>query len=825
METNLSSATCNESSREDFLKLKLGESDNSPILMKDDLPAWLNFSQSVKNEDHLHLFSSEILIEGMHCSACAINIENILCSLTGIISAEVNAVSYRAKVVWDQSLTQPLIWFSAIEKLGYQVFGAQDWMDVRIRNQKSRQALWRLLVAGFCMMQVMMYSVPLYTSNPIDMSTDVVLLLRWASWILSLPVILFSCTEFWKNAWRDLLQRQISMDLPVALGLIITFAVSTVATFSINGIFSQAIYFDSLTMFVFFLLLSRWMELKLRNKTAGALEELTRRLPDFIERLTPLGDFEKVYRDRLEVNDIIRTHPGESFAGDGEIFEGQTWVEQALLTGESFPTERKIGQSVFAGSYNLSSTVLVKVHRIGAQTRFAEIVQLMEEASLCKPEIVRLVDRIAKPFLWGVIGLAIGVAFYGWSTDPSRALMMAVSVLIVTCPCALSLAAPVALLAAAGNLARQGIFIRDLNALEKMTKVNCVVFDKTGTLTQDSHELREILTSESTISMKQGLALNSEGKKIIHLAWALSSQSFHPLSLSVTEALSPYCLNNSLIANSPLNQAKEDDASLDEHRIDNGARIKEWPGKGVEGWVSENTQQLPRLCRLGSLSFCEALSGEGSIRKEARGCQVHLVEEAGWLGSFALVESIRPDATQSVVKLRAMNLRLELLSGDLLPSVERVSRLLGFDIEHYAAQCSPEDKLNRVAQLQKTHHRVATVGDGFNDMPALARSDVSFVFGRSLPYAKSKADVVVMSNKLFAIPQSMALAKRTMRVVKQNFFWAATYNAVCIPLAVSGFLAPWASGLGMALSSILVICNSSRMAAASALLNFPVDSK
>jgi Cu2+-exporting ATPase len=296
----------------------------------------------------------------------------------------------------------------AARRAGYPAVPANDAFANDRRKAELRKAVWRMGVAGLCMMQVMMYAWPAYVAEPGDLTSEMARLLRWASWVLTLPVMLFSCGPFFTNALRDLRQRQISMDLPVALGMLITFLVSTAGTFEPDGIFGGEVYFDSLTMFVFFLLTGRWLELRLRDRTAGALEALMNRLPDSVERRLDSGDFERVAVRRIGAGDVIRVLPGEAFPADGRVLEGQTLADEALLTGESRPVPRGQGEEVIAGSHNLTAAVLVQVERTGTQTRFAQIVALMDEASSTKPQIAQLADRMARPFLIAVLVAAGG---------------------------------------------------------------------------------------------------------------------------------------------------------------------------------------------------------------------------------------------------------------------------------------------------------------------------------------------------------------------------------------------------------------------------------
>jgi len=490
----------------------------------DDPLEWSAFSRPDPRDPHL--WESNILIEGMHCAACALTLEDALQGVAGVVKADVSAGSHRARVVWSSETVQPSDWMMAVQKAGYRPLPANDAFARERRKSEARRLLWRLAVAGLCMMQVMMYAYPAYVAAPGDLTSEMERLLRWASWVLTLPVILFSCGPFFGSAWRDVTHRRVSMDLPVALGMLITFAVSTAGTFEPQGIFGREVYFDSLTMFVFFLLSGRWLELRLRDRTAGSLEALMNRLPDSVARQKQDGSYERVAARRLQAGEIIRVLPGETFPADGLLLQGDTMVDEALLTGESRPVAHGVGSTVIAGSHNLSGLVQVRVERIGAQTRFAQIVALMETASTTKPLIAHLADRIAKPFLVAVL-LAAGLACaFWWGRDPGHALMVAVAVLVVTCPCALSLATPAAMLASAGALARGGVLVRRLEAFEALAAIDTVMFDKTGTLTRDAMVLAATQVREG-VPPEQALAM----------AAALAQFSLHPVARALIAAV------------------------------------------------------------------------------------------------------------------------------------------------------------------------------------------------------------------------------------------------------------------------------------------------
>jgi Cu2+-exporting ATPase len=724
----------------------------------DERAEWETFSRALPARDGS--WESYIAIEGMYCPACSLVVEQAVGSAPGVTDVQVNGATATARVVWSPGLGGPSQWIEALAKAGYGARPAGDALAAAPRRREQRMLLWRWLVAGFCMMQVMMYAVPAYVAAPGEITPDIAALLRWASWLMTLPVLLFSCSPFFRSAWRDLRHARIGMDVPVAIGLLVAFGASTAATFDAQGALGREAWFDSITMFVFFLLSSRLLEQRLRDRTAGALQALARQLPDTVERETAAGVFERVPVRRLAPGDRIRVLPGEAVPADGEIVAGASSFDEALLTGESTPVARGEGAAVVAGSHNTSSTVVLKVTRCGADTRFAQIVALMERASTEKPRAAQLADRIASPFLLAIIAASVAVAAWWWPADPSHAVGLAIAVLIVTCPCALSLATPAATLAAAGALARRGILVRRIAAIEACAAIDTVVFDKTGTLTGSEFAITAIRT-RAHIAERTALSL----------AAGLARYSLHPVSRAIAAAAA--------------GQGAEVCGAM------------EVPGHGITAQVAGQGR-----LRLGSAAFCGAPAGDASA--------VHLADEQGWLASFEFEEALRPDACAAVQSLGGLNIALRLLSGDRHEAVRRIAGAVG--IADSAGQCTPETKLAHVRALQARGHRVAMVGDGMNDGPVLARADVSIAMGQAVPLAQAKSDFIVPGGQLDAVPLILRQARRTRAVVRENLAWAAAYNAVCVPLAALGWMPPWLAGLGMAASSLLVVLNSARLA-------------
>lgn len=748
----------------------------------DDPCEWASFgkpygeqgAQVVPPED-VEVWESQVALDGMYCATCALTIEDALRAVPGVQQVEVSAAAKRAKVVWSPDKVLPSEWIKAIEKAGYQAVPANDALARELRQAQHRKALWRWLLATFCMMQVMMYAWPSYSANPDDLLMEYERLLRWASWVICIPMLIFACGPFFSGAWRDLKQFRVSMDMPVALGMIITFIVSSIGTFAPTGIFGKEVFYDSLTMFVCFLLTGRWLEIRLRDRTAGALDAVLNRLPDSVEQRQPDGGFIRVPLRKISVGDVLRVLPGEAFPADGLIIAGRTQADEALLTGESRPVSRGEGERVIAGSYNLTAPVELQVEHVGGQTKFAQIVDLMESASTQKPRLAQLADKVAAPFLIVVLVLAAASAMYWWSESPGQALMVAASVLIVTCPCALSLATPVAMLTSAGTLARQGVLVRNLQGLEALASIDTLVFDKTGTLTKDGMEVSGMAV------LNQSKAKDWQG-----LAAAIALQSRHPVSKAV---------------------AGFGVALAAEWQV---LSLEEISGQGLRAQVQKaNDAAVSMWVRLGSQKF----AGTGQLCSEKQAvylAQEISAQEVRSLAFFELNESVRKEAQQVVTALQQSGVDVQLLSGDGRQAVSRIAAQLG--IERYDAECSPETKLKTILTAQQAGHRVGMVGDGLNDGPVLAGADASFAFGKAVPLAQAKSDFVVLSDNLELVLQSILLARKTLRIVRQNLFWSAFYNAASIPLAMMGLMPAWLAGLGMALSSLLVVLNAARLA-------------
>ncbi|HVO08766.1 MAG TPA: cation-translocating P-type ATPase [Burkholderiaceae bacterium] len=711
---------------------------------------------------------ASLRIDGMHCAACGHTIEAALGAVPGLLSARVSVAGGHGTVRWDRARTTIERLQQAVADAGYTASVDRGGSARLQREREARLALWRLFVAAFCAMQVMMFATPAYVSAPGELAPDLARLLAWGGWLLSLPVMGFAAAPFFAGAWRALRARRIGMDVPVSLGIVVAFVASSGAAFDPAGPFGHEVYFDSLTMFVAFLLAGRWLEMRARHRAEAALEATTARLPERVLRLRDDGGVDEIDLGDVRVGDALRVPLGQAFAADGVLVDGRTEVDESLLTGESLPLPKRVGDALIAGSINLGAPVAMRVERVGTDTRYEAIVALMRSARSERPASLAQADRWAGLFLWGVLVLAAAAGVAWHAIEPSRALWVVVSVLIVTCPCALSLATPAALIAAAGAMGRRGVVLRRLDAIDKLARATMLFLDKTGTLTAARLECvaieRVAVDDAASTAALQGVAA------------ALAGWSHHPLAQAIARAGAPAWA-----------------LSLDD--------LREEPGHGIEASDAQG-----RRWRLGASSWVS----RAPVADPAGAPQVLLGRDGVALLRFRFDETLRPGAADAVAAWRADHVQVQVLSGDSAAQAQRLATRLGLDGAR--GGLSPEDKLAVVQAAQARGEVVVMVGDGINDAPVLARADVSFAMGEGAAVARSQADGVLVSNRLQDLHAARALAWRTMRVARQNLAWALVYNAACVPLALAGLMPPWLAGLGMASSSLLVVLNALRLA-------------
>lgn len=735
-------------------------------------------AESIRHLDNGH--SETILaLEGMTCAACAWLIEQRLRQVDGVSHAAVNFSGRRARVCWDPQRVKLARIAGAVDALGYRS-RPYDRRTAEVQQRRERRTmLWQVFVAGLGSMQVMMYTIPLYLSDG-DISADLVALMRWASLLLTVPVLAFSAVPFFRGAWRDLATRRLGMDVPIALGILTAFVPSVWATLTRSG----EVYFDAVSMFIFLLLGGRYLETMARNQAGDTVERLARRMPQLAQRMLDFPNSwstAPVPSAQLRAGDVILVQPGESVAADGVVVEGESELDESLLTGEAAPVVRHKGAAVIAAAVNRLHPIVVQVTRTGADSTIGVLTRLLERALAEKPRVVQLAERAASWFVAAILLVAIGV-FAAWlPVDPSRAVWTTVAVLVVTCPCALALATPAALTAAMHAAARRGVLITRGHALESAAQLKHIALDKTGTLTHGRLEVVEVRPL-SELSAHECLVL----------AALLESGSEHPIGKAIRA---------SAALGSASAEAMRAQASM--RRLSD---VRVTPGAGIEAQVDA----LP--VRLGTLAFVAALGGKGSIEYTAKPGEtfVALGDEFAFLAIIVLRDTLRREAKSAIAQLRALGVAPVLLSGDQLPAVEAVATQLG--IEQYAAAQSPADKLERIRALPRGGP-VAMVGDGLNDAPGLAGAALAIAMGGGTDLAQTSADVVLMADRLDHLAYLIALGRKTRAVIRQNLAWAIGYNALAVPFAALGYVTPWMAGLGMALSSLLVVLNALRLSA------------
>ncbi len=721
----------------------------------------------VKQEGALK--DASLILEGIVCAACVWLNERHLRQLPGVISADINFSTRRARVRWDNDRIKLSQLLESIRDIGYHAYPFDTGRQEELFRKERNAAIRRLAIAGLGMMQVMMYALPTYIAGDDgSMPRDIEALMRFASLLLTLPVVFYSAWPFFQGAWRDLSLRRVGMDVPVALGIGAAFAASVYGSF----IGSQDVYYDSVVMFVFFLLTGRFLEMNARKRSAEAAETLVKLIPAAAVRLPdyPVSrNEEAIGAVRLSPGDFVLVATGAAFPSDGCIVEGHSSVDESLLTGESRPIPKHPGSEVIGGSHNLGSPLICRIERTGQDTVVSSIVRLLDRALAEKPQLAQTADRIASRFVLALLVLAASIATYWAVVDPARAFWITVSVLVVSCPCALGLATPVSLTAALGHLTRIGLLATRGHALEVLARATDFVFDKTGTLTDGLFRLRE------------SRIVHGDLNHALRLAAALEQGATHPIAAALREAADE--------AGDPLH----------------AQHLAYHPGLGVEGEIDGQRY------RLGAPEF--AAPGEAFTLPEGL-TLIALSNSDGVLAWFGLGDGLRPQCAELVSQLKGLGVRLHLYSGDRPENVTALARQLG--IADARGGMHPQDKLEAVRTLQATGAIVAMTGDGVNDAPVLAQAQVSIAVDQGAEAAQAAADMILLSSELLRLADGVRIARKTQRVIRQNLTWSVLYNTLAIPAAAMGLITPWMAGIGMSASSLLVVLNALRLSPPSA---------
>lgn len=697
-----------------------------------------------------------IYVGGMYCSACSWLIESTLSAIPAIATADVNPVAHRVRIRWDASELGLGHLLARLAALGYQPQPLAPDSGARPEVAEQRTALKRLLVASLGMMQAMMFAIGLYAGDYQGIDADMQHFLRLVSFFVTTPVVFYSARPFFAGAIRGLRARQPGMDLPVSIAVGAAYVASVYATFT-RG---PAVWFDSVTMFVFFLTLGRFLEMRARHRSIDRGIALSSVLPNTATLVAESGR-RTVPVSQLHAGDRVMLRAGDAIPADGTIVVGETTVDESLLTGESTPRLRVIGDPLAAGSVNIDGTIEMTVERTGSATTLGTISRLSEQARFARPRFVQLADRIASYIVVALLLVATVVAVSWYLIEPARAFVVTLSVLVITCPCALALATPAAFAASGARLAQLRLLVTDGNAIEVLSRANTIIFDKTGTLTRGMPVISSVEILDPTV----------DEQTCRRIAAALETASSHPIAHA-------FATQQTLPATTSLQ-----------------VRI----GQGVGGVIDG------RQWRLGRAEFACTDDSE----QRADDGNVWLCRDGQAVATFGLQDELRDDAVATVAALKQLGLKLALLSGDAQQAVAEVAARVAID--EYRANCTPQDKLDAIKALQQRGETVVMIGDGINDAPVLAGADSSVALAQGAMLAQTNADLILPGESLQPLVTAVTSARMTMRIVRQNIVWAIVYNALALPLAAAGWVPPWAAAIGMSASSLVVVLNALRL--------------
>lgn len=757
---------------EDYYRYRTELPKNVDDLVPDELKQLALYDHPDVQRDFVSSSDGDIkeaalILEGITCAACVWLNERHLKQLPGMLEVSVNYASNRARIRWDDARIKLSEILAEIRKLGYHAhpFSAQQHEVLR---QKQRKADFRrLAVAGLSAGQVMMIAVALYAGPSQGLEFATAQTLRWFSLVLSVPAIFYAAIPFYTAAWRGLKTGRLGMDVPISLGLITGFAGSIWATMQGVG----EVYYDTLTMLIFFLLATRFLERNAREKSIEAAENLLRLVPAVATRQSASGQTELVALVDVRADDTLVVKPGETIPADGVVVEGESSADESLLTGESEPRPKTIGAEVYAGSINYESPLLIQARAVGEQTVIAGISRLLDRAQAEKPRLTELANHVAAWFTYVLLLAVVMTAWVWWQIAPERVLEIVLTVLVVSCPCALSLAAPAAFAAAGSHLVKRGVLLTRGHALESLAKVTHVVFDKTGTLTLGKPVLLEIRCLGEW-----------DADTCLRMAASLEQRSEHPYAKSFIEALRTQVGVRALNA------------------IENADNL---PGLGVRADIEGKTYFLgnARVNAALPLATIEDVPAGATI--------IWLSDTTRYLAAFVFADHPRAGADDLIQGLQAQGKMVSILSGDSETTVADFAKRIG--VISWQSGASPEQKLAVMDALQAQGEVVAMIGDGINDAPVLAKAQVSIAMGSGTQMARATGDIVLLTEHLEEVQHAFDTAKFTRSVVRQNFAWALGYNLIALPFAATGMISPWMAAIGMSVSSLIVVLNALRL--------------
>lgn len=709
-----------------------------------------------------------LVITGMTCANCSARVEKELKEQPGVISATVNLATEKASVKYAETSSEALI--QSVEKIGYGAILYDEEHKQKIAEEKK--AYLRKMKRDLFLSALLTF--PLMASMIAMMLGNHGALVQFfhqpmVQLLLAIPVQFYVGARFYQGAYHALKTKAPNMDVLVALGTTAAFLLSIY-----NGFFSSTtndLYFESSSMIITLILLGKYLEHTAKSKTGDAIKQLMSLQMKTAQKLVD-GVEETIAIEDVTVGDCLVIRPGEQIPTDGKIIYGSSAMDESMLTGESLPVEKHLGDAVFGGTVNTTGLVQIQVSQVGSQTVLAQIIQMVEDAQGSKAPIQQIADRISGIF----VPVVLVVAFFtlvltGWLTgDWQLALIHSVSVLVIACPCALGLATPTAIMVGTGVGARNGILIKGGEALEEAAGLTSILLDKTGTITQGAPQVTDVIGSTEVV-------------KLFH---SLEQASEHPLA----KAINDYSKKNGI--------APYEVSEFTAH-----------PGAGISGRINQQEYFAGTKKRLAQLSLSVASLEEQALHLEREGKTVmYLADEKQVLGLIAVADAVKPEAKQAIAKLQAQKIEVYMVTGDNKLAANVIGKQVGLDSNHIFAEVLPDEKAAYVQRLQQTGQKVGMVGDGINDAPALALADVGLAMGSGTDIAMETADVTLMNSNLMAVEQTIDLSRATLKKIKQNLFWAFVYNTIGIPFAAFGLLNPIIAGGAMAFSSVSVLLNS-----------------
>ncbi|ARQ00527.1 heavy metal translocating P-type ATPase [Pseudorhodoplanes sinuspersici] len=699
----------------------------------------------------------DLVVDGIHCGGCIGRIEKSLKAVEGIRDARLNFTSRRLTLSWSDPQFDPANAIRLLERMGYHANPFKRQLSEDQEVAQSKFLLRYVAVAGFAAMNIMLLSVSVWSGNGTDITPETRDLFHWLSAAIALPAAAYAGQPFFRSAWNAVKVRQVNMDVPISLGILLALGMSLYETIH----HAEHAYFDSAVMLIFFLLCGRVLDQMMRRRTRAVAGNLAALKADTAYRLMDHGELVQIPAAALRIGDRILVRAGERIAADGIVLSGHAQIDESLITGETMPHKAEAGRQVYAGSINHDGTLTIRVTAAGENTFLDDIDRLLDKAVNARSRYVRLSDRIARGYA-PMVHTAAALTFIGWmlaGQSTHDAIIAAISVLIITCPCALALAIPAVQVVAASKLFRSGVFLNSGDAIERLAEADIAIFDKTGTLTlPEAHLVNAADIDPGILALAGRLALTS--RHPLARAIAAAQPSLHPLD-DVTE----------------------------EH------------GRGVRAMVDGIE------ARLGSPAFC-AVDVPADLLRHYPGASLIAFRHGAQHAVFFVNQVLRPEATKTVQALARLGLEIRILSGDRVQPVEQVAASLG--VTQWRAGLSPTEKVAIIETLKAEGRKVLMVGDGLNDAPSLAAANVSISPISAADLSQAQADAVFLGKGLTPVLTTVQTARHARRIMRQNLWLAIVYNIIAVPVAMAGLITPLIAAAAMSGSSILVTLNALR---------------